>query len=72
MTLLLFLLLDVASSLRRSDLFPFGSRSGDSRLPADTEDVSSPEVALGVNVKFFGRDYESIFVSAFGNTDIGN
>ena len=49
------------------DLFPFGRDSGDDSLYAgtdgDAEDVSSAEIPLATNVRFFGRDYGSIFVS---------
>ena len=49
--------------LNSNDLFPFGPPAGDSRLAADAEDVSSPEVDLGTTVKFFGREYSTIYVS---------
>ena len=50
------------------DLFPFGRDNGDDSLYAGTaaggaEDVSSAEVPLATNVRFFGRDYGAIYVS---------
>ena len=49
------------------DLFPFGRDNGDDSLYAGTdggaEDVSSAEIQLGTNVRFFGRDYGAIYVS---------
>jgi hypothetical protein len=41
---------------------PFGSAAGDSRLPSDSEDISSAEVPLSTNVKFFAREYGSVYV----------
>jgi len=51
-----------SSALSSSDLFPFGASSEDSSLAAGAEDVSSSEVALNVPVKFFDREYGSIYV----------
>ena len=48
--------------LSRVDLFPFGEPQGDKKLPSDNEDVSSAEIALSTNVKFFSRQYGSIYV----------
>ena len=51
------------------DLFPFGRDNGDDSLYAGTdadngaEDISSAEIALATNVRFFGRDYGAIYVS---------
>ena len=42
--------------------FCFIDKAGDDRLAPDTEDIASPEVALGTNIKFFGREYEAIYV----------
>ena len=64
--MLLFCLLgcvNLSRGVRSNDLFPFGSPAGDERLPADAEDISSPEVSLATNVKFFDREYGSIYVS---------
>ena len=57
------------SAITVRDLFPFGRDNGDDSLYAGTdggaEDVSSAEIQLGTNVKFFGRDYGAIYVSYF-------
>ena len=50
-------------SLRHDQLIPFGRNAGDDHLPRDVEDMSSPEINLNINVKFFSREYGSIFVS---------
>ncbi len=63
---LLLLLAGSAVGLRRTDLFPFGAAYGDRRLDSETEDVSSREIALAYNVKFFGHEYGSIFVNENG------
>ena len=47
-----------------SDLYPFGAQNGDTQLPTqDQEDISSMEIKLNTAVKFFDREYKSIFVS---------
>ena len=47
-----------------SDLYPFGTTWGDKVLDTQNlEDVSSQEIKLNTSVKFFDRDYDSIFVS---------
>ena len=57
------------SGITVRDLFPFGRDNGDDSLYAGTdadsgaEDVSSAEIPLGTNVRFFGRDYGAIYVS---------
>ena len=47
-----------------SDLYPFGTTWGDTVLDTQNfEDVSSQEIKLNTSVKFFDRNYDSIFVS---------
>ena len=58
------LCLSSANGVTRNDLFPYGSPSGDDRLPPDTEDISSPEINLNTPVKFFSREYGSVYVSS--------
>ncbi len=63
----LILLLEIfviSSGLTLSDLYPFGARNRDLSLPSDIEDISSPEIGLNTTIKFFNREYESIFVSS--------
>nr|XP_040583540.1 nidogen-like [Lepeophtheirus salmonis] len=59
-------LFGLTQSLSESELVPFGRSYGDQSLPKDVEDISSPELELDVNVKFFGREYGSIFVNENG------
>ena len=61
--LILIFILQV-NGLYVSDLYPFGLTNGDQKLSTDyDEDTSSPEIKLGTNVKFFSREFGSIFVS---------
>ena len=49
-----------------SDMYPFGEAYSDTKLSTEyDEDISSAEIKLGTNVKFFSREYKSIFVSIF-------
>ena len=66
--LILLFILQV-NGLYVSDLYPFGIANGDQKLSTEyDEDTSSPEIKLGTNVKFFSREFGSIFVSLFSNT----
>ena len=49
-------------ALSVTDLYPFGPAVSNSALPQDI-DVSSPEVELSTEIKFFDESYKSIFVS---------
>ena len=61
--LILIFILQV-NGLYVTDLYPFGLTNGDQKLSTDyDEDTSSPEIKLGTNVKFFSREFGSIFVS---------
>ena len=63
--ILISTLLALSNGLFVSQLYPFGSQNGDIELPAQIEeDVSSSEIRLNTPVKFFDREYKSIFVSA--------
>ena len=61
--LLLCMFAASANAISRGDLYPFGRPAGDNQLPSDSEDVSTPEISLNTTVKFFSREYWSIFVS---------
>ena len=56
----------VCHGLYVSDMYPFGEAYGDTKLSTEyDEDISSAEIKLGTKVKFFSREYKSIFVSIF-------
>ena len=55
-------LLSLAKSLRLSEFYPYGDAYRDQSLPSDVEDISSPEIRLNTSIKFFNREYGSIFV----------
>ena len=58
------LLGQVSHGLFVSDMYPFGQAYSDTKLDTEyDEDISSAEIKLGTNVKFFSREYRSIFVS---------
>ena len=58
------LLGQVSHGLFVSDMYPFGQAYSDTKLDTEyDEDISSAEIKLGINVKFFSREYRSIFVS---------
>lgn len=58
----LFASFSLGSGLFMSELYPFGLKYGDTALPANIEDVSSPEFRLNTTIKFYGRQYSSIYV----------
>ena len=58
----LLALVRVSHGLRKDELFPYGPTSGDEQLPPNSEDVSSQEIALDTHIKFFGREYGSVYV----------
>ena len=56
----------VCHGLYVSDMYPFGEAYSDTKLSTEyDEDISSAEIKLGTNVKFFSREYKSIFVRIF-------
>ena len=60
----LLFLIPNSKGLFVSDLYPFGTSWGDTVLEnQNTEDISSQEIKLNTSVKFFDRNYDSIFVS---------
>jgi hypothetical protein len=68
-TIILLIILKMSyfcNGIERGDLFPFGREADDDSLHAGTdgsaEDVSSEEIALGTNVKFYQREYGAIYV----------
>ena len=56
----------VVQGLSKRELFPYGPQAGDQQLPPNKEDVSSQEISLNTHIKFFGREYGSIYVSSSG------
>ena len=58
------LLISGSKGILLSDLYPFGTTWGDTVLDTQNlEDVSSQEIKHNMSVKFFDRNYDSIFVS---------
>ena len=56
------------NAIETKDLYPFGSSVGDNRLPPtlqDTpqDDISSNEIKLKTNIKFYSNEYGAIYVS---------
>jgi hypothetical protein len=64
------LLFKLSCTIRVSELYPYGSVFGDKRLPEYMEDVSSPEVKLTTPVKFFRREYDTIYVNSPNNVKL--
>ena len=61
-------LLFYASALQKSDLYPYGLNAGDTKLTAtrpggQDEDISSDEIKLKTNIKFYSNEYGAIYVS---------
>ena len=62
--ILLVSLISVTQGIFVSDLYPFGTSWGDKVLEnQNIEDISSQEIKLNTSIKFFDRNYDSIFVS---------
>ena len=61
-------LLGSVRGLSKQELFPYGPQAGDQQLPPNNEDVSSKEISLDTHIKFFGREYGSIYVSYLNGT----
>ena len=58
------LLFSQVNALYVSDMYPFGEAFSDTKLDTEyDEDISSAEIKLDTNVKFFSREFSSIFVS---------
>ena len=56
------------SGIQKNELYPYGSSNGDTRLSAkrpgaQNEDISSEEIKLKTNIKFFSNEYGAIYVS---------
>ena len=63
----------VCHGLYVSDMYPFGEAYSDTKLSTEyDEDISSAEIKLGTNVKFFSREYKSIFVRILYNFSPSN
>ncbi len=58
-----------SAGIETGDLFRYGRDAGDDSLHAGTdgsaEDVSTEEIPLDTNVKFFAREYGAIYVSCY-------
>ena len=57
-------------ALEKHELYPFGAGVGDNKLPSvnqpkDEDDVSSTEVKLTTNIKFYSSEYDAIYVSTY-------
>ena len=53
----------ICTCISLDQLFPYGLQSGDSPLLPGREDATSTEVQLAVPLKYFQREYLSLFVS---------
>ena len=59
-----------ASAIQNSGLYPYGLNAGDTRLTptrpgAQDEDISSDEIKLKTNIKFYSNEYGAIYVSIY-------
>ena len=63
-TLLVTIFAPCVPSISLDQLFPYGLQFGDSPLLPGREDATSTEVHLKVPLKYFQRDYHSLFVSS--------
>ena len=57
------------SGIQKNKLYPYGLSNGDTRLSAkrpgaQNEDISSEEIKLKTNIKFFSNEYGAIYVRA--------
>ena len=57
------------SGIQKDELYPYGLSNGDTRLSAkrpgaQNEDISSEEIKLKTNIKFFSNEYGAIYVRA--------
>ena len=61
---IILLIISNCNTLYVSELYPYGISNGDKTLPtSNQEDISSQEIKLNTSIRFFDRDYDSIFVS---------
>ena len=60
---LLLLLLPATRAISLDQLFPYGLQFGDSPILPGREDAASTEVKLKVPLKYYQREYSSLFVS---------
>ena len=56
------------SAVEKSELYPYGLSAGDTKLEAtklenENEDISSNEIKLKTNIKFYSNEYGAIYVS---------
>ena len=57
------------SGIQKDELYPYGLSNGDTRLSAkrpgaQNEDISSEEIKLKTNIKFFSNEYGAIYIRA--------
>ena len=55
-------------ALEKHELYPYGVSAGDTKLPSvnqarNEDDVSSNEIKLRTNIKFYSSEYGGIYVS---------
>ena len=55
------------SAIEKSDLYPYGLSAGDTKLTStklggENEDISSNEIKLKTNIKFYSNEYGAIYV----------
>ena len=55
------------SAIEKSDLYPYGLSAGDTKLVStklggENEDISSNEIKLKTNIKFYSNEYGAIYV----------
>ena len=58
------------SAVEKSELYPYGLSAGDTKLEAtklgnENEDISSNEIKLKTNIKFYSNEYGAIYVSSW-------
>ena len=56
------------NAVEKSELYPYGLSAGDTKLEAtklgnENEDISSNEIKLKTNIKFYSNEYGAIYVS---------
>ena len=56
------------NAIQKSELYPYGLSAGDTKLvptnsAAKDEDISSDEIRLKTNIKFYSNEYGAIYVS---------
>ena len=58
------------SAIEKSDLYPYGLSAGDTKLVStklggENEDISSNEIKLKTNIKFYSNEYGAIYVRIY-------